>query len=165
MNQKIPILKLFLGSGILVLFLCCTACSVLKQDYETPVVSVTSFKAVPGQGMAPGFEVGLHVVNPNRSDLDLVGISYTLSIENHKIFTGVSNDLPLVPGYGEEDILLKGSLSLLGSMNLFSDLIRGGSRDKLSYRLDVKLDTGGFSPMIRVSKKGEFSFPAGGGQN
>ena len=136
-----------------------TGCSVLNQGYETPVVSVRSFKALPAHGMAPEFEVKLHIVNPNRSDLNLVGVAYTLSIEDHKIFTGVSNELPTIPGYGEKDIVLNGSLNLFGGVRLFSDLVRNQARDKITYRLDIKLDTGSFSPIIRVSKKGEFDFP------
>ena len=149
------------------LFLCffipfCAGCAALHPEYEAPVVSVTSFRAIPGPGMAPEFEIGLHIVNPNRSDLGLVGITYTISIENHKIFTGVSNDLPGVPGYGEEDIRLKGSLNLLASLGLFTDLFKNRSDERLGYTLDIKLDTGGFRPLIRLSKKGEFFFPTPG---
>lgn len=147
----------FLVLSFLLLF--CVGCSVLAPDYDPPVVTVSSFKAVPGLGMTPRFEVGLHVVNPNRSDLSLIGVAYTLTIEDHKIFTGVSNDLPTVPGYGEKDILLTGSMNLLGSVSLFSDLLRNRSRNKLNYRLDIKLDTGSLTPVARVSKKGEFEFP------
>lgn len=136
----------------------CAGCSVLTTDYETPVVTVSSFRAIPGQGMAPRFEVGLRVVNPNRSALHLIGVAYTLSIENHKIFTGVSNDLPTVPGYGEKEFLFNGSMNLLGSVTLFSDLLRRQSRNKLNYRVDIKLDTGNLTPIIRVSQKGEFEF-------
>ena len=151
--------RFFSGVALSLFFLFCAGCAVLTTDYETPAVTVSSFKVIPGQGMAPRFEVGLRVVNPNRSDLNLVGVAYTLSIDDHKIFTGVSNDLPTVPGYGEKEILLNGSMNLLGSVRLFSDLFHRQSPNKLIYRLDIKLDTGSFSPIIRVSKKGEFEFP------
>ena len=83
-----------------------TGCAGLQTDYETPIVSITSFKAIPGEGMVPRFEIGLHIVNPNRSALDLKGIAYTINLEGHNLLTGVSNKLPRIEAYGEGDISL-----------------------------------------------------------
>ena len=68
-------------------------CASLQSGYETPVVTITSFDAIPTNGI-PQFKIGLHIVNPNRTPLDLKGVSYTIALEGHKIMTGVSNKLP-----------------------------------------------------------------------
>ena len=51
------------------------ACAGLRPGYETPTVTINSFRALPSQGVLPNFEIGLHVVNPNREALKLRGVS------------------------------------------------------------------------------------------
>jgi hypothetical protein len=133
-------------------------CAGLQSGYETPIVSVTSFEAIPTKGLLPQFQIGLHIINPNRSPLNLTGVSYTISIEGHKIMTGVSNQLPKIEAYGEGDVLLNASVDIFNSIGFFTDLIRNQNKDEISYTLKAKLDTGGFHPLIRVNKKGKFSF-------
>ena len=132
-------------------------CAALQTDYETPTVSITSFKAIPGEGVLPQFEIGLHIINPNRSALDLKGISYTVKIEGHSLLTGVSNKLPKIDPYGEGDILLEASVDFFNSIGFFADLVKNQKREDLAYSLDAKLDVGALHPIIRVSKKGKLS--------
>jgi LEA14-like dessication related protein len=134
-----------------------TGCAGLQTDYETPVVSVTSFKALPGAGMVPQFEIGLRIVNPNRSALDLKGISYTITLEGHKLLTGVSNKLPTIEPYGEGNVLLTASVDFFNSIGFFADLAKNKNRKTFEYSLDAKLDAGTLHPLIRVSRKGNLS--------
>ncbi len=134
-----------------------TGCAGLQTDYETPTVSITSFKSIPGEGMVPRFEIGLHIVNPNRTALDLKGISYTVNLEGHNLLTGVSNKLPLIEAYGEGDILLAASVDFFNSMGFFADLAKNQNRESFAYSLDAKLDVGTLHPIIRISKKGNLS--------
>jgi len=146
------------GRGLLLfLILFVSGCAPLQPGYETPIVSITSFEAIPTQGLIPQFQIGLHIVNPNRSPLDLKGVSYTISLEGHKIMTGVSNQLPLIEAYGEGDVLLTASVDLFSSIGFFTDLIRTQTKEKISYSLNAKLDAGSLHPMIRVTRKGEIS--------
>ncbi len=132
-------------------------CVALQTDYETPSVSVSSFEAVPGEGVLPQFEIGLHIINPNRTALELRGVAYTVSIEGHKLLTGVSNDLPVIEPYGTGDVLLQGSVDGLSSISFFTYLIRSKNKDNFSYSLDAKLDAGTLYPIIRVNKKGKIA--------
>ncbi len=146
------------GRGLLLfLIIFVSGCATLQPGYETPIVSITSFEAIPTQGLIPQFQIGLHIVNPNRSPLDLKGVSYTISLEGHKIMTGVSNQLPLIEAYGEGDVLLTASVDLFSSIGFFTDLIRTQTKEKISYSLNAKLDAGSLHPMIRVTRKGEIS--------
>ena len=133
-----------------------SSCAQLQSGYETPVVSITSFEAVPTQGIVPRFQIGLHIMNPNRSPLYLKGVSYTISLERHTIMTGVSNQLPQIEAFGEGDVLLDASVDLFSSMGFFSDLIRR-KKDKISYTLNAKLDAGSSYPLIKVTRKGKIS--------
>ncbi len=141
------ILSIFIVSG----------CAHMQPGYEKPVVSITSFKAVPTGGLIPRFEIGLRIVNPNRSTLVLKGIFYTIALEGHKIMTGVSNQLPRIDAYGEENVVLNASVDLFSSIQFITDLMGNEKKDKISYSLNAKLDTGTLHPLIRITKKGEVS--------
>ena len=145
--------SLILFSLIIILV---TGCATLQSDYETPSVIITDFRALPSEGIIPRFEVDLHIINPNRTPLELSGISYTVQLEGHKVLTGVSNNIPLIEAYGESDVKLSGTAGLFSSMGLFTDLMNK-QRDTFNYLLDVKLDIGGFHPNIHVIKEGHIA--------
>ena len=131
-------------------------CAGLKPEFKEPVVNVTSIRALPSDNMAPRFEVGLHVTNPNRFALALAGLSYSVSIEGRQILSGVAHDLPEIEAYGEGDITLWATADLFNSISLFADLIQQ-PRDSFAYKLDALLDLGGIYPDVNVAKKGEIS--------
>ncbi len=128
-------------------------CATLHPDYETPSVNVRTIQALPSDSIAPQFEIGLHIINPNRSALKLYGISYSLKLDGHKILTGVANDLPIIEGYDEGDVKLLATTSLLSSIRFLADLMKA-KREAIAYELEAKLDLGGFRPNIHVGEKG-----------
>lgn len=131
-------------------------CTGLRPGFETPTVSVTSFRTLPGTGVVPEFEIGLQVVNPNREALRLDGVSYTVSLEGKELVKGVSNQLPVIEGYGTGDITLTAAPNLVAGVRLITDLL-SGPRDTFRYALEAKLDVGTFIPAIRVRDEGEIS--------
>ena len=50
-------------------------CASMQPGYESPSVTVNHFRALPSEGVAPRFEIGLRILNPNRSSLKLHGIA------------------------------------------------------------------------------------------
>ena len=75
-------------------------CAGMASDYEAPSVSVQSFRpiATDDGGGLPTFEIVLHVINPNLEPLELAGISYSISLDDHKLIKGVGNNLPVIEG-------------------------------------------------------------------
>ncbi|OQY24139.1 MAG: hypothetical protein B6I37_03940 [Desulfobacteraceae bacterium 4572_35.2] len=140
----------------LVFALFLSGCTLFHSDYETPVLHVTTFKALPTQGIAPRFEIGLHVINPNRYPLELEGLHYIIEIEGHRILEGVANQLPVIAAYGEGDVTLEGSANIINSLRLLTDLSQQ-QRDRFKYEINVKLDAGSLRPRLRVEKEGEIS--------
>ena len=132
------------------------SCATLQTEFKEPTVSVTSFRALPSKGMAPRFEIGLHVTNPNRVDLAIEGLSYSVNIEGHQLLTGVANDLPVIEGYGEGDVTLMATADLFNSISLISDLMRQ-PRDTFNYEINANLDLGGIYPNIPIQKQGQVS--------
>ena len=110
-----------------------SGCAGMGAGYETPTVSVQSFRPLPsddGSGL-PQFEIVLHVINPNLEPLELAGVSYTISLN------------------GQE-------LNLMAGIRLFRSLMEkdGGGFD---YRFEAKLDPGAFKRKIRISDSGTIS--------
>ena len=131
-------------------------CSGLRPGYETPTVTVSSFRALPGEGALPAFEIGLRVINPNREALELAGVSYTISLAGHDVIKGVGNELPVIEGYGEGEFKLTASANLFAGVRLVTDLMRS-DRDSFDYEFEAKLDPGGLRPSIRVKDSGQIS--------
>lgn len=133
-----------------------SGCAGQLRDYETPKVNITSFKSLPSEGTGPRFEIGLNIINPNATALELRGLSYTLQLEGHEVLTGVSNKLPVIAAYGEETIIIQATVDVLGSIRLVLDLMNN-KRDQFAYSLKAKLDPGGLRPNIHVTREGVIS--------
>ena len=95
-------------------------CAGFVPGSEPPAVSVTSFALAPAsRGNAPRFNIGIHVVNPNRNPIRLRGMSYTVEIEGNRILNGANPDLPTVPGYDiDAGSLLPLTIEESGQFNL-----------------------------------------------
>lgn len=132
------------------------ACAGFRPGYETPTVTVSSFRALPSQGALPNFEIGLRVVNPNRDALKLRGVSYTVSLGGHELIKGVGNELPVIEAYGEGSFTLTATPNLFAGIGLVTDLMRS-STDSIDYKLEAKLDVGRIQPAIRISDSGTIS--------
>jgi len=146
--------------GVLALPL--AGCAALQGQLEKPQVNVTSFNMAPGTtGMAPKFNIGIQIVNPNSMGLSLRGMSYSVEVEGYRIMSGATPDLPKVPGYGTADFVIEASPDLFGSARLLSDLF-SAQRDSFSYTFKARLDAGTIMPFINVEETGRFDFAGTG---
>lgn len=156
-GRLLPSLRRPLTSLLLtVIALVAAGCAGLGPGYETPTVTVSSFRTLPSQGALPAFEIGLRVINPNRDPLELQGVAYTVSLEGHELIKGVSSELPVIDAYGEGEFKLTASANLFAGIRLITDLM-SSDRDSFRYDLEAKLDIGSFRPTIRVRESGEIS--------
>jgi len=142
-------------------FLLLQACASLDPDYEKPTVTLSSFRALPSSGGMPTFEIGLHILNPNASAINLQGIVYTISIQGHDVVKGVGKDFPVIEGYTEQTVKLTAAANLLAGIRLVMDLMHTPN-EELNYEFEAKLDTGGIGRDIRVKEKGTFRMNANG---
>ena len=135
-----------------------SGCAGMGSGYETPTVSVQSFRpvATASGGGLPTFEILLHVVNPNLEPLELAGISYTISLDNHDLIKGVGNDLPIIEGYGEGSFTVTAGFNVIAGIQLFRSLMQKDT-DSFDYSFDAKLDPGAYKRKIRVSDSGSIS--------
>ncbi len=139
------------------------ACATLSPDYEEPTVTLSSFKALPSEGMVPAFEIGLRIINPNSQPLNLEGIVYTISLEGHELVKGVGKDFPVIEGYSEAEVKLTAAANLLAGIRFVGDMMQSRG-EPVEYEFKAKLDLGGLYPSIRVSEKGEINLSADPGR-
>ncbi len=150
------------GRALVLMLLCVVAasalsgCSSLRPGFETPTVTVNTFRALPSEGMMPNFEIGLSVINPNAEALQLRGISYTVVLEGHELIKGVANELPVIEAYGQGQVTLTAAANLFAGIRIISELMRS-AQDSFDYELEAKLDVGAFLPAIRVRDAGKIS--------
>jgi hypothetical protein len=134
------------------------ACATLSPGYEEPTVTLSSFRAIPSEGMVPAFEIGLRIINPNSSDLNLEGIVYTVSLEGYELVKGVGKDFPVIEGYSEGEVKLTAAANLLAGIRFVNDMVqsRGETKD-LDYEFKAKLDLGGLYAPIWIRETGEIN--------
>ena len=70
-RRALPLLVMSLTSLLL------SACATMSPGFETPSVTVSSFKTVPAESGMPKFEIGLRVLNPNSEALELKGVAWS----------------------------------------------------------------------------------------
>ena len=138
------------------LFLLLSGCALIQPRFETPIVSLTSFQLLPSENMAPRFEIGLHIINPNQIPLPLKGMSYSVKLEGHQLLNGVTTDLPHIQGYGEGEVVLEATADLFSGLRLLNDLM-SKPRETFTYELRAKLDMGSLLPIIHIKETGEIA--------
>jgi len=133
-----------------------SACATMSPDYEEPAVTLSSFKAIPSEGMVPAFEIGLRIINPNSQALHLDGIVYTISLQGYELVKGVGKDFPVIESYSEGEVKLTASANLLAGIRFVGDMMqsKGGP---VEYEFKAKLDLGGLYPSIKVRETGEIN--------
>lgn len=152
---------LFKRLSVLFLMTFLVACAGLTPNYEKPQVNVTSFTLAPdSSGLAPRFNIGLQVINPNRTALPLVGMSYSVEVEGNRILSGAEPNLPRIEGYSSADIVIQASPDLFGSARLLNQLL-SGQRDELNYLFKARLDVGTLMPYINIEEEGSFGLTNG----
>lgn len=145
----IRVFALVLGASL-------SACATLSPDYEDPTVTLSSFRAIPSEGMAPSFEIGLRILNPNAHDLDLQGIVYTISLNGYELVKGVGKNFPVIEGYSESDVTLRASANLLEGMRFIGNMMQS-QLTSFEYEFKAKLDLGGLYPSIRIKETGNIN--------
>jgi LEA14-like dessication related protein len=132
------------------------SCQTLNPDYEIPTVVMSSFKAIPSEGVIPSFEIGLHIINPNPEPLKLEGVVYSIALQGHELVKGVGKGYPEIEGYSEGYITLTASANLLRGIQFITGMAQDEDK-QLEYAFNAKLDVGGFFPSLKVSETGSFN--------
>ncbi len=143
--------------SVLAAALLLAACASVVGPVEEPGISITSLRLLPPSGTEQRIEVGLKFMNPNAFDLKASGLVITVGFNDVPVLTGAIAEPPLIPAYGEQDMKMVLSASLLNGIRLVRTLMEH-PEDPLSYRLDARIDLKlPLSRSIRILKQGQIA--------
>ena len=141
---------------ILLLALLLAGCASLTSELDPPNVTLDSFSSLPSEGGGPRFQIKLRVQNPNKQELDIAGISYSIALLDREVITGVTNEVPVIAPYSEEVVTLEAGLNLVQLLRLLTSVGRTQG-DSIAYRFAAKIDFNGFIPTQRVEETGDIT--------
>jgi len=138
---------------ITVLFV--SSCAMMDPKFENPTVKVAGLKMLPSQNIiSQPIEITLLITNPNATDLNLRGLSYTVGLENFDLLSGVENQLPTLTAYTETPVKVIVSLNAFEIVKFLAHLNKKGMQDSVKYNFDAKLDFYKFLPALHVKETG-----------
>ncbi|MFT5220496.1 MAG: LEA14-like dessication related protein [Planctomycetota bacterium] len=145
--------SLLLGVVALGLF---AGCVTIPDDFKEPGVSIVSITPKKSHGVLPQFDIVLRVTNPNRVELDIKGLTYTVHLNGSQLVDGVANDLPIIPAYGEAEVSLSARADLFGGLSLLTGML-ADPNEPIGYEFNAAIDVGTFYPTINFNKRGSLS--------
>lgn len=128
-----------------------SGCTNLQQLEELEV-SLINIEPATTMGLSPRFNVRLLVLNPNAQDLEIEGVIMNLDINDKKILSGVSSQIPTLKAYSETPVEIQTSVNLFDLFKLLTYLSQY-SGDDIKYQLKTKIDPKGFIA-FNLSKEG-----------
>ena len=128
-------------------------CVSIPDDFRQPGIQLQSITPRASGGVLPSFEIRVLVNNPNRIALDVEGVRYRLALQGYDIISGVANNVPAIPAYGEAEVVLDASADLLGGIGLLSELLSAPA-EPVSYAFEAEIDMGRFYPAVELKREG-----------
>ncbi|WP_444886108.1 LEA type 2 family protein [Microbulbifer sp. JMSA008] len=140
---------------ILLITVLFSGCAALSPSFQKPEVEVVAVEPLPARdGNNLRFRIHLRVFNPNNSELALSGLFYTLRLGGHKVLTGTSNNLMPIAPYGQDDIAVDATASIVGSIFAAVNLINL-NQHSIPYELEAKIGLRkSLLPSIKVNRSG-----------
>lgn len=107
-----------------------------------PEVSLADIRLEGGNLVEQRFLLSLRVTNPNRFDIPVQGLRFTLDLGGEPFARGVGNRPVVVPALGEAQVEVNATAGLSGLLRQFKALGKG--RETFEYRLKGRLVTGAY---------------------
>jgi LEA14-like dessication related protein len=143
----------FLASGLLLL----AGCASLPH-HDPLQVTVAGIEPLQGEGMEVRMLVKLRVQNPNDAPVDFDGVAVNLDVQGKSFASGVSDQAGAVPRFGETIVTVPVTISMLRMVRQFVTVLDGQPVEKITYKLNGKLN-GSLFRTQRFSSTGDFDLP------
>jgi LEA14-like dessication related protein len=136
-------------------------CAAINPALKHPDVKLAGIRLLPSQGIFQRpIALDLIIFNPNRQDLTVRSINYTVGIENIKLLNGASDQIPALKGLQETPVTLEVSADIVQIMRLIEHFSHNGVGEKVNYNFSAVIDFSAWLPAMHVDKKG--ALPLGG---
>ncbi|HRP74088.1 MAG TPA: LEA type 2 family protein [Rhodocyclaceae bacterium] len=133
---------------------------VPAAQFERPGLTLTSFRMLPSDDVARRFLIGLRVINPNRTALEVSGLSFEVAFEDRRFLSGTVRNLARIPPHGESEIEVQASLGVHSDLRLFDELLNEPGRDRLRFDLRAQLDLGTLHTPVTLEESGDLRLTA-----
>ena len=140
---------------ILVTLAALTACANLSNR-DPLMINVAGIEQVPGEGMELVLAVRLRVQNPNNTPLEYNGVAVNLDINGRALASGVSDDVGVVPRYGETVFTVPVTISAFNVARQIYGTLNADNPNEVRYELRGKLE-GGLFGTRRFNDEGMFT--------
>jgi len=125
---------------------------------DPPHVTLANVETLESQGLEERMQLTLRVQNPNEKPIVYNGIYVQLDVFDRSLASGESNASGTVPPFGETEIKVPVTISLMDVVSGAMGLLSRKSLDKVSYEMRGKLnDT--TSGALRFTSRGEWALP------
>lgn len=151
LDRRTPVLTLLTLILLSLTILNLSSCATLHL--EKPYVSLVNFSPRPINGFEAAFDITLKVKNPNSVALPLSGMTYEIALNGESLLKGATGNLPTIPAYGEDEIQLSISTSLLSAPKILLSLLNKPSTD-IRYQFKSRLDLKGMLPSFNIVEEG-----------
>jgi len=134
------------------------ACAMLPGG-EPLQVNVADIESLDGQDLEWRMLVKLRVQNPNDAPVEYDGVYLKLDVLDKTFATGVSDERGTIPRFGEALVSVPVTVSTINVVrHAIGIAVDGKPPEKISYRLEGKLNSPGFGS-ARFDSHGELALP------
>lgn len=142
--------RIFIGAALILL----AGCAALTPKLDDPDVKLIGLRMLPAQGLQQRIAVDLVIANPNKQDLSINGISYSIGIENISVLSGLTHQIPMLKSYQETPVTLEVSADLLQLLRLIDHFSHNDIGENVHYNFSAVIDFSAWLPSMHVDKKG-----------
>lgn len=118
-----------------------------------PEVALADVRFEGGNLLEQRFVLTLRVTNPNRFEIPMQGLTFTLDVADQPFAHGMGNRPVTIPALGEALVEVKATTGLVSFLSQFGKL--GKTPGAIPYRLKGRLVTGGRFGDLDFDRRGE----------
>jgi LEA14-like dessication related protein len=130
-------------------------CAAINPTLKHPDVKLVGLRVLPSQGILQRhIALDLSIFNPNKQDLSVRSLNYTVDIESIKLLNGASDQVPTLKALQETPVALEFSIDVIQAMRLLQHFSQNGMGDKVNYNFSAVIDFSAWLPSMHVDRKG-----------
>lgn len=144
----------------LVLALAAAGCAGLYRYADPPRVALAGIRLLDLTLFEQRYLLALRIQNPNRFELPIEGMSYTLDVNGSEFAHGVNNRKTTIPAFGEQLLEVSVVTDLLGTVKQLQRW-EGQRPQKLDYRLKGRIQIASTPVSLPFEYSGKISLQDG----
>ena len=142
------------GLGLLTTAWLLSSCAWMSSpSYEKPEVNLVKVEPLSRKGLEQRIVIGLNILNPSDTELNISGLSYRLKLQDIKVISGVTSGLKPIPAYSESRIELQASVNIFSGFRVLESVLKnnGGA---IKYELETRISTGWWKIPVTIVESG-----------